>query len=72
MRIIKYVQTCSACPAQWDAWDEDGDYWYFRFRFGYGSAECEAKGEYREFEHGNALSGVIELDEFLELAGLER
>lgn len=72
MRIIKAEQTCFACPSQWDAWDEDGDYWYLRFRYGYGSAECEAKGEYRSFEAGDDLDGCIELDLFLELAGLER
>lgn len=32
--IIKWEQTCSACPSQWDAWSEKGDYYYIRYRWG--------------------------------------
>lgn len=24
------------CPSQWDAWDEDGNYYYLRYRHGWG------------------------------------
>jgi hypothetical protein len=24
------------CPSQWDAWDEEGNYYYLRYRHGYG------------------------------------
>ena len=37
MKIVRAVQTSLACPAQWDAWDEEGNYYYLRFRHGYGS-----------------------------------
>lgn len=69
-RIVRAIQTCWACPAQWDAWDETGRYWYFRFRSGQGSAECET-GERRYFSEGDGLDGYIELEDFCELAGLE-
>jgi hypothetical protein len=26
-----------ACPAQWDAWDEEGNYYYLRYRHGCGA-----------------------------------
>lgn len=35
--IIMAVQTSMACPSQWDAWDEAGNYYYLRFRHGYGA-----------------------------------
>lgn len=44
MKIVKAHQTCYACPSQWDAWDEEGNYWYLRFRHGYGSASPDIDG----------------------------
>ena len=37
--LVKTVQTCRACPSQWNAWDLDGNYWYLRYRHGHGTAE---------------------------------
>lgn len=34
--IVRAVQTSIACPAQWDAWDQDGNYYYLRYRHGHG------------------------------------
>lgn len=34
--IVRAVQTCTACPSQWDAWDADGNYYYLRYRHGHG------------------------------------
>lgn len=78
--IVRAVRTCRACPAQWDAWDADGQYYYLRFRFGHGTVEAAASPEdymtgtesrvVAEFEHGDGLLGEIELTEFAELAGL--
>jgi hypothetical protein len=33
--ITKMVQTCWACPSQWDGWDANGVYYYFRYRWGH-------------------------------------
>jgi hypothetical protein len=33
IRIKDIVQTCIACPSQWDMWDEDGKYYYVRYRW---------------------------------------
>lgn len=35
--IVRAVQTCMACPSQWDTWDADGNYYYLRYRSGYGT-----------------------------------
>jgi hypothetical protein len=36
VKLTRVVQTSMACPAQWDAWDADGNYYYLRFRHGCG------------------------------------
>lgn len=38
--LARVVQTCTACPSQWDAWTTDGRYLYLRYRSGWGTAEC--------------------------------
>ena len=77
--LVKAVQTCVACPSQWDAWDLDGNYWYLRYRHGRGTAERQPSPDLatwvnREpnirFEYGDGLSGCMDLEEFCERAGL--
>jgi len=82
--LVRVIQTCDACPSQWDAWDDTGGYWYLRYRYGRGQARQYASGpdwtwgpdggeEPRRtlvFEHGNALDGVISLEKFAGLASL--
>lgn len=34
LKLYNLVQTCFACPSQWDAKDEEGGEIYIRFRFG--------------------------------------
>lgn len=74
MKLVRIVQTCCACPSQWDAWDEEGNYYYLRYRFGHGTVD---KGSVRgeliaSFTYGNDLDGSMRIEQFLELAGLER
>lgn len=85
MRLVKATQTSLACPSQWDAYDEDGNYWYLRYRYGCGYARCYGSvenfdeltdeqwrnpTEVLEFEHGHPLDGTITLDEFALRAGI--
>jgi hypothetical protein len=42
--IVKAVQTCMACPAQWDAWDSEGRFWYLRYRHAHGEARRYDEG----------------------------
>ena len=77
--LVKAVQTCSACPSQWDAWDRDGNYWYLRYRYGYGTAERQPSPDVdtwadlepeRSFDTGDEFGGVIDLAAFCERAGI--
>lgn len=81
--IVRAVQTSIACPAQWDLWDADGNYYYARYRNGCGSLRqyedenwVEAAGDtlvarIASFEYGDELAGDISLNEFARLAGIE-
>lgn len=82
MKIIKAVQTCWACPSQWDAWTDNNKYLYLRYRSGHGTVkkfESEAQsnkdfwsGELiAEFTYGNSLDGSIDLESFCKLANIE-
>jgi hypothetical protein len=84
--LVKVVQTCRACPSQWDAWDAAGQYYYLRFRSGLGSVEtAESPKAYEDpgnepvliahfthepCEEGECWYSAIGLTEFLELAGM--
>lgn len=79
--IVRSVQTCTACPSQWDAWTDTGQYLYLRYRGGHGTADAYPNkdsdqwtrvpsGETARFTHGDNLDGEISLPEFCFLAGL--
>lgn len=79
--LARVVQSCRACPSQWNAWDAEGQYYYLRFRCGRGTVESAASpADYvnpetpntlvAEFTHGDRWSGELALDEFLALAGM--
>ncbi|MEU4578960.1 hypothetical protein [Nonomuraea sp. NPDC023979] len=77
--LTKVVQTCYACPSQWDAWDADGRYYYLRYRFGVGTVEMQPgpdadtwtdRPPLASFKHGGDLAGTISLADFMALAGL--
>ena len=36
LKVKSWVQTCGACPAQWEGTLDNGDCFYARFRFGHG------------------------------------
>ena len=40
--IVRAVQTCTACPSQWDAWTADGQYLYLRYRGSRGTVDTYA------------------------------
>ncbi|WP_046506189.1 hypothetical protein [Streptomyces odonnellii] len=83
-KLVRVVQTCSACPSQWDAWTADGQYLYLRYRHGEGCVEWHPDPEFDdspeswnegrsglliEWDDGTS-SGVIGLEDFLAAAGL--
>lgn len=68
--LAKVVQTCWACPSQWDAWTPDGRYVYMRFRWGHGTVTIKPWGTVAEFTTDDPMNGVISLEEFLAATGL--
>lgn len=81
VKIARVVQTCEACPSQWDAWTIDGQYLYLRYRCGIGTVDAYDTSKSAEwtripdgsdgrFEFGGPLDSWIDLPEFLDLAGL--
>jgi hypothetical protein len=79
--IARTVQTCSACPSQWNAWTPDGRYLYLRYRSGIGTVDSyddadhetwdrAPTGELARFDTGDRLDGSMELAEFCARAGL--
>lgn len=78
--LARVVQTCSACPSQWDAWTTTGRYLYLRYRHGNGSVELQPSEDVdtwdgegyelrAEWDDGTG-AGSIDLADFLAAAGL--
>jgi hypothetical protein len=70
--LTRIIQTCRACPSQWDAWDADGQYYYLRYRFGHGTIDtARAPNDLHDaetiaqFNYGGAYDGDIGIAEFL-------
>lgn len=82
LTLSRIVQTCLACPSQWDAWDAEGNYYYLKYRYGHGqvrhyqtedwveSALDQLIAVVADFRHGHPLDGIISLEEFAERAGI--
>lgn len=71
LTIVRAVQTCFACPSQWDAWTEDGTYLYLRYRGGIGTVNVgAADGPLLASFGAPSLDGVMDLDDFLHQAGI--
>jgi hypothetical protein len=75
--LVRTVQTSSACPAQWDAWDADGNYYYLRFRHGHGTVQAmdEQNPNYQSglvahFIDDDPWNGSIELADFAARAAI--
>jgi len=79
--LARTVQTCTACPSQWNAWDIDGNYWYLRYRHGHGTAERQPSPDIDTWSDeppnisftndGTDLAdGQISLRDFCRMAGL--
>ena len=76
--VATLINTCSACPAQWDGMLKDGRPIYVRYRWGYLSIRVGIKGggmdsavcgkEILGVQHGDDLDGRINEQELATLA----
>lgn len=60
----RFVQTCPACPEQYDVFDEGAQVAYIRERHGYSYVECPDIDGERVFESDE---GVVDLQLFAKL-----
>ena len=44
-KIRRCVQTCGACPSQWDLWTIEDRYIYIRYRWGHFTVSFDVNGE---------------------------
>jgi hypothetical protein len=68
MKVTDVVQTCEACPSQWDAKTEDGKYVYIRYRWGSLTVDIDGH-QYLHVQRRDFLDGIIsweEVEEYLE------
>ena len=70
--MIRLLQTCSACPEQYDAYDEDGQkIGYLRLRHGNFTVECPDCGDelvYHAHPDGDGCFDPEERDYYLRFA----
>ncbi len=69
--MIRLVLTCSACPEQYDAFDEDVQVGYLRLRHGHFRVDCPDVGGqtvYEAFTNGDGSFDDDERDYFLRWA----
>lgn len=84
MILHNLKQTCSACPAQWEATNEQGQRVYIRYRFDTLTVHCPFDPDNDDYETfmaaqilklsdvtGNDWRGAMDDDEMLELTGYQ-
>jgi hypothetical protein len=79
MKVISLIQTCSACPSQWEGKLEDGRMIYIRYRWGGLAIQISSQptddvydavaGDYlfKKYYHGGGLDGYITLPEVVDI-----
>jgi len=61
-KFVRIVQTLSACPSEWSAWDADGNWYYLRYRCGRGTVEVSAGGPPPGADHEAFVSALGDAD----------
>ena len=65
---FKLIQTCGACPEQYDVYRGDDKVGYLRLRHGYFRAECHGEVVYEAHVKGDGLFEEDEREQHLNLA----
>lgn len=79
--IVRAVRTCTACPSQWNAWTNTGQYLYLRYRSGIGTVDTYDNpdsatwttvpdGKVARFDIEDRSDSEIDLNDFCERADL--
>lgn len=74
MKLVRVVQEVYALPSRWDAWTDTGDMLVLKYRRGTARV-WRSVGNFWEMvvdvEYGHPLEGLITLEQFCEVTGLE-
>ncbi len=62
MKKAKLVQTCEACPSQWEGYTDENEKVYIRYRWGYLSVEIDDKEIFGK-KIGVELDGILSFQE---------
>lgn len=65
MNKLKLIQTCSACPEQYDVYSKDEHVGYMRLRHGFFYAECNGIRVYEANPNGDGIFEINERDKYL-------
>lgn len=66
IKIVELIQTCGACPSQWDGITKDGGSVYIRFR--HGSLRVELNGDsIFHYSDNRVADGSMDTDEMMEI-----
>jgi len=68
MTKFRLVQTCGACPEQYDVYLGDREVGYMRLRHGYFYAECLGETVYEAHPRGDGIFEYEERDHYLNAA----
>ena len=69
IKINRLEMTCGACPSQWDAYTNSGDYIYIRYRFGSLTVSYNNKQIFQK-NIGDSLDGCMSTSEMLMYTGI--
>lgn len=70
LKVVKLVETCAGCPAQWDAWTDADEYLYIRYRGGKLTVSKEAgntNDTILSCHWGEPLDGFMTVEELKEV-----
>lgn len=70
IKVATLIQTCSACPSQWDLITESGKEFYIRYRWGNLSVSMRDHGDYNLIysrRHGDSCDGLMSSSELIKI-----
>lgn len=69
MKLYNFIETCLACPSQWEAVDEHGQFVYIRYRHGILRVDMDGETIFENDEGLGETDGYISEEKMLEAVG---
>lgn len=61
-KVVKLIQTCTACPSQWEGKTDDGKSVYIRYRWGQLTVNVDNEPQFH-YSAADVLDGFMTFDE---------